>query len=241
MVGDWGSGTVPQGAVAGAMERYARDSPIRAVLTTGDNFYSDDAEFLMQPYQWVTRSGIDWWVTWGNSDVESQTRINVVNDAFGDPPRWTVLEWGEVDIVILDSNQVTSITQAAFFLDAMAASDRPMVIALHHPPFSCSHQGATTEIVNQWVGILDSDVVMVLSGHDHSYQRFEDNGVTYIVSGGGGRELRPLTDCPDDHPERLAGAELHHFVALEQTNDAILITAIDVNGDAFDEWSIPLP
>ena len=223
------------------MERYTVSRRVEAILTTGDNFYSDDGTFLMQPYHWVSDRGIDWWVTWGNHDIESETRIKAVNSIFDDPPRWTVHEWGAVDVVILDSNQVDSIEQAVFFLAAMANSDRPIIVALHHPPYSCSHHGSTTEIVNQWVSILDQDVILVLSGHDHSYQRFESEGITYVVTGGGGRFLRPLSNCSENHPERLAGAELHHFLTLEQTESSIELTAIDVNGVPFDQVSIAIP
>jgi hypothetical protein len=55
VIGDWGSGTLPQGAVAGAMMRYAEDNAVEAILTTGDNFYSDDAEFLMHPFGWASK------------------------------------------------------------------------------------------------------------------------------------------------------------------------------------------
>ena len=241
VVGDWGSGTLPQGAVAGTMARYAAANDIEAILTTGDNFYSDDAEFLMRPFGWVAEAGIPFWFTWGNHDVESDSRIQIVEETFGSPPRWTVHTWGAVDIVILDSNQVTSFEQAAFFLDAMASSSGPMIVALHHPPYSCSHHGPTVEVVDQFVSFLDEDVVLVLAGHEHSYQRFNNKGVTYVVTGGGGRALRPLTNCPANHPERLAGAELYHFVSLEQSDDAVVLTAYDVNGEVIDEVSIPLP
>ena len=241
VVGDWGSGTLPQGAVAGAMQRYAESTDVAAVLTTGDNFYSDNADFLMQPFEWVEESGIPFWLTWGNHDIETETREQVVDDVFDSPPRWTTYEWGPIDVIILDSNQVDSIPQAAFFLNAMAASDRPTIVSLHHPPYSCSHHGSTTDVVNQFVGVLDDDIFLVLAGHDHSYQRFENEGVSYVVTGGGGRALRPLTECPENHPERLAGAEAFHFVALHQTETTVDLFAIDVNGDVIDEVSLELP
>ena len=241
VVGDWGSGTLPQGAVAGAMQRYADAHEVTAILTTGDNFYSDDWEFLLEPYGWAAESSIPFWIVWGNHDVESQNRIDAVNEAFDDPPRWSLFEWGQVDVVVLDSNQITSADQAVFFLNVMEASVRPTIVVVHHPPYSCSHRGSTTELVNQVVSLLDDDVVLVLSGHDHSYQRFLLDGVNYVVTGGGGSSLNPLSECPTNHPELLAGAELHHFVTLEQTSEGIELTAIDVNGEGFDMVSVAFP
>lgn len=238
VIGDWGSGTMPQGAVAGAMQRYVETTDITAILTTGDNFYSDDFEFLMQPFGWATDAGIPFWITWGNHDVESATRIAGIDETFGSPPRWTVHEWGDVDVVILDSTQVTSPEQAAFFLDAMNDSIQPTIVVLHHPPYSCSHNEEGTEFVDEWIGLLDDDVALVLSGHDHSYQRFEQDDVVYVVTGGGGSLVYELEQCPANHPELLKGAALHHFLALTRTTETIEITAIDINGSVIDQTSI---
>lgn len=241
VVGDWGSGDPAQREVADAMSRYAAQTDPHAILTTGDNFYNDDWELLMEPFGWVSESGIPFWITWGNHDVESQARIAAVNEAFADPPRWAVHEWGLVDVIVLDSNQITSPRQALFFLDAMGESGRPTIVAMHHPPYSCAHHGSTTDLVNQVVGILDDDVVLVLGGHDHVYQRFEHDGVAYVVTGGGGAPTYELSDCPLEHPEPLAGEATHHFLAIRQTGTELHVTAIDAGGDTIDEFEVPLP
>ncbi len=223
------------------MQRYAESNEVDAILTTGDNFYSDDAEFLMQPFEWVEELGIPYWIAWGNHDIETASREEVVNQTFGNPPRWIVHQWGRIDVIILDSNQVGSVEQAAFFLEAMAESNRPTIVALHHPPYSCSHHGSTTEVVDAFMGLLDQDVFLVLAGHEHSYQRFEKEEIAFVVTGGGGRHLRPLQECAEGHPPRLAGAEAFHFVALSQSQDELTLEAIDVNGDVFDSIVLPLP
>ena len=237
VVGDWGVGTLPQGAVAGAMQRYASGEEVAAVLTTGDNFYSDDYEFLMQPFGWVEEQGIPFWIAWGNHDVESPERIDIVNEVFDSPPRWATYEWGPVDVVVLDSNQITSTEQASFLLDALASSTDPTILVMHHPPYSCSHHSATIEVVNALSATMDDDVVLVLSGHDHNYQRFTNDDVTYVVSGGGGADLYDLKSCPDNHPPMEAGEKLHHFLALSQDGENVTLRAIDVNGAVFDEVS----
>lgn len=241
VLGDWGSGTLPQGAVAGAMARYAEENRVEAVLTTGDNFYSDDAEFLLEPLEWVFLSNIELWITWGNRDVETATRIEAVELAFDSPPRWTVHEWGEIDVVILDSNQVDSAEQLEFLLEAIEGSDDPTILVFHHPPLSCSLHGDTEAVLEAWVPRFDDEVVMVLSGHDHNYQRFGDAGVIYVVSGGGGRPLYELANCPTDHPQRLAGEAVHHFLALTQGEDSMSVEVVDVNGGTIDSFTVPLP
>jgi hypothetical protein len=240
VVGDWGSGTMPQGAVAGAMMRYAEDEDVQAILTTGDNFYSDDWEFLMEPFGWASDAGIPFWVSWGNHDIETETRIEAVNTAFDDPPRWTVYQWGAVDIVVLDSTQVDSADQLSFLTDSLASTDRPTVVVTHHPPYSCGVHDDSARVVEDWLPVFDEEVVLVLSGHEHSYQRFESAGVSYTVTGGGGAELTALAPCGDTHPARLAGDSLHHFMVLSQDGGTLEVSAVDVNGDVFDEFSVTL-
>jgi 3',5'-cyclic AMP phosphodiesterase CpdA len=240
VVGDWGSGTMPQGAVAGAMMRYAEQEEVEAVLTTGDNLYSDDFGFLMEPFGWADEDGIPFWVGWGNHDVESQTRIEAMNTVFDDPPRWTVHQWGAADVVILDSTQVDSDEQLSFLEESLAASQRPTIVVAHHPPFSCGEYDDSTQIIEDWLPLFDQDVVLVLSGHEHSYQRFQVDGVAYAVTGGGGATLSELGTCAEDHPELVAGESLHHFLVLSQDGDAVNVSSVDVNGDVFDEFSVEL-
>lgn len=239
VVGDWGTGTAPEGAVAGAMQRYFEEHGAAAILTTGDNLLSEDAEFIMHPYGWAEEAGLTWWITWGNHDVETPSRIDIVNQTFDDPPRWTALTWGQVEILVLDSTQLDSSEQLEFLEAKIADSEGPTIVVFHHPASSCiSHEQGPGQ--NGIVSLFDDDVMLVLHGHEHNYQRFEVDGVTYAITGGGGSPLSPIADCPETGPQRLAGEELHHFLALTQENGALRLQAIDVTGAIFDEATVAL-
>ncbi len=238
VIGDWGSGTAPQGAVAGAMSRFAEEREIAAILTAGDNFYSDDAEFLMAPMNWATQSGIDFWLTWGNHDIETSRREDIVNETFNSPPRWTTHLWGDATIVILDSNQIGNQTQISFLEQTMEEVNGPTIVVFHHPAYSCSKHGDTERVQDEWVEFFDSDVVLVISGHDHNYQRISADGLTYLVTGGGGRHLYGLEPCDYD---LVKSQELHHFLTLEQVDGTIVVTALDVLGDPIDSFEVTYP
>ena len=220
--------------------RYAEDHDVAAILTTGDNFYSDDAEFLMEPYSWSEETGIPWWITWGNHDIDSEQRIEAVNQVFDDPPRWTAHRWGGIDVVSLDSTQVDSEEQDEFLEEELSESTNQTIVVFHHPRYTCGTY-SDTDSVDRWVSQFDDDVVLVLNGHEHSYQRFEVDDVIYTVTGGGGAALTDLVACPDGHPDRDAGESVHHFLALTQGDEGLTLTAIDVNGDVIDEFSLALP
>lgn len=240
VMGDWGADTDAETELAAEMEAYATTHPVEAVLTTGDNFYIDDGDLARAPFAWVETKGLDWWVAWGNHDIESQTRIDEVNRLFSSPPRWTTVEWGAVDIIILDSDVIDSEDQIAFLASEMKRIDKPTIVAFHHPPLNCSVHGDMGEFWDEWAPLFDDDVVLVLNGHAHNYQRFDDHGVQYVVTGGGGRGIYELDDCPAGHVPRVAGDDVHHFLSLTQTSDRLDLTAIDTDGEVIDDISIPL-
>lgn len=239
VVGSWGSGTEPEGAVASAMERYAADAEIAAILTTGDNFFSEQVDFMMQPYEWATEAGIPFWLSWGERDIASEARVAAIESRF-EAPHWVVHPWGGVDVLILDSTQIESAEQTDFIVAEMARSDRPMIVVFHHPPYSCARHGDTESVIENWLPLFDDDVVLVLSGHHPTYQRFEDGDTTFGVSAGGGAGLSGVGDCPTGHPPLLAAAAMFHFLVMEQHDDRLVIEARDVGGNLLDEFEVGL-
>jgi calcineurin-like phosphoesterase family protein len=70
----------------------------------------------------------------------------------------------------------------------------------HHPRFSSGWHGSNAALGALWQLLYDNNVDLVLSGHDHDYERFRPmtpagvadtaKGMTEIVAGTGGEELR---------------------------------------------------
>ncbi|HSJ82785.1 MAG TPA: metallophosphoesterase [Acidimicrobiia bacterium] len=240
VIGDWGAGTAEQEEVASQMESYTGSNPVQAILTTGDNFYLDDTDQMLQPFRWAEEAGIEFWLTWGNHDVESNDRIEAVNEVFDTPPRWATIGWGETNILILDSTDVGSRAQLAYLEAEMERIEAPTIVVLHHPPYSCSAHVGDESVRDEWLSQFDEDVVLVLSGHAHNYQRFESDGLPLIVSGGGGQALQDLRACPAGHPALLVGQETFNFLILRQDTTSLTVIAVDRAGETIDEVAIPL-
>jgi hypothetical protein len=105
---------------------------------------------------------------------------------------------------------------------------------MHHPAYSAGYHGSNKDVQETWVPIFERyDVDLVLSGHDHDYQRTEPiQGVTYIVSGGGSK-IRPT-----DRAEFTAyAASVLHFLDIGVWEDRIEVTAHSADG-AFDRTVI---
>lgn len=112
---------------------------------------------------------------------------------------------GTWHVLSLNSNVSGSNTsaQANWVRADLRANPAACTIAYwHHPVFSSGEHGNDSRMATIW-RILDSaDVDVVLTGHDHNYERFAPQtstgaasatGIRSFVVGTGGRELRPFS------------------------------------------------
>ena len=108
--------------------------------------------------------------------------------------RWYSYDWGDVHFVALDTER-TGPVQAAWLDADLTANQLPWTIVYwHKPPFSSGEHGSDGGARTYFVPILEKhQVPLVLNGHDHDYERTTpQNGVTYVVTGGGGVGVRPV-------------------------------------------------
>jgi hypothetical protein len=80
-------------------------------------------------------------------------------------------------------------------------------------------------------------VQLVLSGHDHDYQRSVPiDGVTYVVSGGGAGTRRTGSD-----DFTAVSWSWHHFLDICVFDDRLELRAINQDGRVGDRWTSPAP
>lgn len=166
------------------------------------------------------------------------------------------------------SGGVVGADQAAWLVEELkaAAPDRALIVALHHPPYSCdAHHGGSAAMGK----MLDAAFVaagrwphLVLSGHVHNYQRFdrqvhEGHDCAYVVCGAGGyHNLHAMAS--DAAPGLMViedGEETVTLEAFDATQWGFLrltVTATAINGEyvgvsrggvvtpAVDSFSIPV-
>ncbi len=240
VIGDFGWGTAAESALAAEMSRVAAEVSPAALVTTGDNLYGDDQEDRWQrPFAWVADRGMDVWIAWGNHDIESQGRRRAVEAAFGPPGRWYSKPLGSALLVFVDSNQVNDSEQAAWLRTVLAANTaRPVVVSFHHPALSCSSHGSTPEVQRRWKPLFDRyGADLILNGHDHNYQHFEPGGAAYVVTGGGGSPLYPVTACPQGTAGPVAWNDTdNHFLVVTSFGDALEVTARSAGGEVIDHF-----
>jgi 3',5'-cyclic AMP phosphodiesterase CpdA len=236
--GDFGGGPA-QRAVASAMYRWAAGHRVDALVTTGDNVYErgEPQRFGAQidrPYRQLRRTR-PLWVTLGNHDEVAGHGAAQLRH-LGLPRLPYVKTLPGVQLLFLDGNRPDR--AQATWLEARLARPGPRfrVVVFHQPAWSCSTHGSSREVDRWWVPVLERNrVALVLNGHDHNYQRFVSTaGVNYVVTGGGGKQLYPVTRCPSGTPRRVAAVARNHFTAVEVRQRSLTVRAVGGNGQVID-------
>jgi len=150
--------------------------------------------------------------------------------------RWYSFDWGDVHFVALDTERVNA-DQIAWLERDLAQNTLPWTVAyLHRPPHSSGRHGGSPPVLDAFSPLFEAHgVQLVLSGHEHDYERTRMlEGVTYVVTGGGGYSVRSvgMSDFT------ALSASLFHFVHVEVHADELTLRAIDTAGEVFDEVTI---
>ncbi|HUS64474.1 MAG TPA: metallophosphoesterase [Kofleriaceae bacterium] len=235
--GDSGNGGDDQFSVREHLETV----PMQMMIHTGDIAYESGTmqqfeDNYFSVYASMTDS-IPMWPSIGNHD-EHDTYHQVYDLPWASSSHdYYSFDYGDVHFVALDTNDVSQ-RQADWLEDDLAENQREWTVVYgHHPPFSSGEHGCATDVRDLFVPIFEKyDVDLVLAGHDHDYERMvPQNGVNYVVTGGGGRGTRPM-GSPQDF---TAFAEsVLHFVYVEVEGNQLLLHAIDATGVEFDQLAI---
>ncbi len=120
---------------------------------------------------------------------------------------WYSTDVGSWQVIVIDSNCLTAdgcdnaTGQIPWLTEELAAGDaRCTVVAMHHPRWSSGAHGDHPNLDALWRIFYDAGVDVVLSAHDHAYERFapltpdgevdDARGIRSFVIGTGGSSLR---------------------------------------------------
>ena len=161
--------------------------------------------------------------------------------------RWYSVQLGtEVLAIALDSDtSLLAHSEQADWLEAeiasLPSSVKFVLISMHHPPVAdaqtkmfVDHNPRENEIAlsNSLEANRQSGAkFVVIAGHIHNYERFEQNGVVYLVSGGGGAVPYPVERTPEDAYQDSSFPNYHYlkFVLAGDTLKATMFRLADPN------------
>jgi hypothetical protein len=187
----------------------------------------------------------------GNHDYSTDDAAGYF-DYFGPPAGtpgegWYSYEVGDWHVVVLNSNcgRVSckaGSPQMAWLEGDLAASDARCTLAYwHHPRFSSGFHGSSASVRPFWQALWDAGAEIVLSGHDHDYERFTplapdgspdaERGIREFVVGTGGAALRDFESPVQGSEVREAGT--HGVLQLTLGEGRYEWRFIPVEGSSF--------
>ena len=150
----------------------------------------------------------------GNHDYETAdgaAYYNYFGDAAGSPGQgWYSFEIGDWHVIALNSNCRTvacdaGSPQGQWLKADLAQNENRCTLAFwHHARWSSGEHGNNRKLGDLWTMLYDAGADVVLTGHDHDYERFAPmnaegsadptRGIRQFVVGTGGRALDPFID-----------------------------------------------
>ena len=234
-IGDFGVGGTIEREMGAAMKSFASSRPANALVTLGDNDYTESPPAFRRNWRasfgWAKTRGLRVAGVLGNHDVRVD-RGRYEFDLLDMPARFYRRRFGDVGFFLLDSTRIDT-RQTRWVRAALAASTATWkVVAFHHPAYTCGEYRADAAVLSRWAPLFEAHGVdLVLSGHDHNYQRFaKRRGVTYVVHGGGGQRLYSLERCPRSYPRRVVGREIHGWLYVRARAGSLTVKAVGPGG-----------
>ena len=229
VAGDVGKRGRHASAIAAAVARAGTERPFDILLLLGDNVYPKGDPALLSatvfgPFRPVLDAGAELLAILGNHDVmrghgpEQLRRLR-------QPGPWWSHRIDDVLVIGLDSTRADDATQRAWLEETLRdATARWKIVAIHASPYSSGYQGSNLAVRETFVPLFERyGVQLVLSGHDHDYQRSHViNGVTYVVAGGGSTTRRAGRAS-----FTAVSFKWHHFVDVSVFDDHIALRAIN--------------
>jgi predicted phosphodiesterase len=252
VVGDSGSGGKGQLAVAALLERLRPD----LVLHTGDVVYPAGQERhydrrFFAPYRNLIKT-VPLFPVLGNHDVRKGNGAAFLENFHpplgspGSTKRYYSFDWGNTHFVALDSelyhgDRGSNPEEQRDFLERDLATTRKRwkVAFLHRSPYGSSRHGGDEKVREDLEPLfVKHGVDLVFSGHDHVYERTVPiTGVTYVVSGGGGRRLYPA----GNGELTASSVSAHHAVLVRVSGSRLLLETLEVGGKVVDRLELYQP
>ena len=197
--------------------------------------------------------------SWLRRSVVSGSASYLGRDLFALPPGppdrppgggWYSFDLADVHVVMLDSNAYDDARQRAWVeADLLAAAGaRAIVVVTHDGPYSRGTHGGNQQAVRDYVPILVRHrVTLLISGHDHLYQRGTQDGLAYLVTGGGGAPLYRVR-CGVPGRPRCAQADGmvrvvrdHHYAIVSVYPRHLEVCPRQVDGSPLEPcWRLPV-
>jgi len=242
IIGDSGTGESEQYQVGEQMARYHAIFPFDFVTMLGDNIYgsktpADYKRKFEDPYKPLLDGGVKFYASLGNHDDPNSRFYKPFNM---DGRRYYSFKKGNVTFLALDSNYMDP-DQVTWLAEQLSESTSPWKICYFHHPFytHARFHGADVDLRAKIEPLfIKAGVNLVLTGHQHVYERIKpQKGIYYFVLGNAG-ELRYHDLRPS--PDTIKGFDTDRdFMLMEIAGDDLYFQTISRTGETVDSGVLP--
>jgi predicted phosphodiesterase len=248
LIGDWGTGDKDQIGIGRQMLASHQRSAFDFVISAGDNIYPNGSgryfnKNFEQPFAGLLNDRIKFYAVLGNHDVREGRQdqcqyplFNMGGENYYKFDRGN----GMAEFFMLDSTDFGQ-TQRTWLENSLRASRAKWKIAVfHHPIYSSGKAHGSAMGLRKILEPLFTryGVNVVMSGHDHIYERTTpQQGIQYFVSGGAGKVRSGDVDRGSGF-NAASFDDDHHFMVFEIGENQANFQAISESGRVVDGGSI---
>jgi Calcineurin-like phosphoesterase len=244
VLGDFGTGSTEQYELAVQMKRVHDAFPYELVTLVGDNLYGserpqDFKKKFEDPYKPLLDAGVKFYASLGNHDAREQRYYKLFNmDGklyYSFKPSKQSVRFFALESTYLDPEQVAWVEK-----ELKDSNSEWKIPYFHHPPYSSGDRHGSDTRLREVLEPLfvRYNVSVVLSGHDHFYERIKpQNGIVYFVVGSGG-QLRKGNIDKGSGLTAAGNDQDQSFMVAEINGDEMWFNAVSRTGQVFDSGVI---
>jgi HEAT repeat protein/predicted phosphodiesterase len=162
---------------------------------------------------------------------------------------WYAIDYGPVHLTVLDTNPESGLFEPGseqlswLQQDLASATAHWKLVMFHHPLYSSARHKSNLDLRKKLMPLfVQYDVDLLISGHDHCYERTwplegdkrAEGGIVHFVSGGGGATLYPV----GRDTWTAVSASAHHYCILDVKGDRLDLDVFDLNDREVDAFTL---
>ncbi len=242
IIGDTGTASKQQHEIANLMVKYRNAFPFDTVLMMGDNLYGSEtpADYkakFQDVYQVLLDNKVKFYASLGNHDQPNERFYEYFNMNGKEYYRFTK---GNVAFYALNSTYMDK-TQLKWLEDELTKDTSDWKICFfHHPPYSSGSKHGSDKQLREILEpiFVKYGVNVVLTGHDHFYERIKpQKGIYYFVSGAAGKLREGNVKTGSALTAKAYDADMS-FMLAEIAKDELHFQVISRTGETVDSGVI---
>jgi hypothetical protein len=239
VLGDFGTGDRPQYELAAQMAKVHQSFKYELVVLVGDNLYGaerpqDFKKKFEDPYKPLLDAGVKFYASLGNHDAREQRFYKPFN--MDGKLYYTFSPKPEIRFFALESTYPVPEQIQWLEKELKASGSNWKIVFFHHPLYSSGDRHGSDLRLREVLEplFLQNNVSLVLTGHDHFYERVKpQKGIPYFVVGSGGQLRAGNIDRSTGITAKGFDTDLA-FMAAEIAGDEMFFNTISRTGQTID-------